>query len=35
MLCFVCFSRLGDEPLDNKGLFIVYEQFNEVRYMTQ
>lgn len=32
MLCFVCVSGLGGEPLVNKGLFVVEEQFNEVRY---
>ena len=31
MLCFVCVSKLEGEPLVNKWLFIVYEQFNEVR----
>ena len=32
MLCFVCVSKLGGEPFVNKCLFIVYEQFSEVRY---
>ena len=32
MLYFVCVSRLGGEPLVHKWLFIVYEQFNKVRY---
>ena len=32
MLCLACVSRLGSEPFVNKCLFIIYEQFNEVRY---
>ena len=35
MLCFVCVSMLGGKPLVNKCLFIVYEQFNEVHYITR
>ena len=32
ILFFGCVSRLGGEPFVNKCLFIVYEQFNKVRY---